>query len=372
MEVSEDGVISIADAFQAAGLEGAGWHAALEQLAQATGSNTGELIGIGSDAAVPFNIMTNMDPGFHPAFVAGGGGDPRVNPYVAAGMSAPVLKVLADPDFMSADDYKRNPWYREFLTPWNVPHICLTTLERQEDMLIGLAVVRSRRNGHITASQRAVFTAIAPHVRAAVRTQIALNNQGARLLNAAFEGLEMIAFVCDRHGRVQAMTPAAEELVGEAKALSLRLGHLHAHSGRIDRALANAIDFAASGPAAPGKPRASTLVAPGTGPGGALVLDVVRLPDMAHDLMFNPRVLIAVRQVGATNRARVAMVARQAFGLTEAEADVAMRIAAGEAPDAIAAARGATVGTVRAQRKAVMAKLGVRRQAELVGRLAGL
>ena len=365
--------MAIADAFQTAGMEGEGWHAALEALADATGSQVGELIGVGSDAAVPFNIMTNMDPGFHPAFVAQGGGNPQINPYVGAGMAAPVLKVLADDDFMSAEDYRRNAWYREFLMAWDVPHICLATLERQkDDMLVGLAVVRSRRDGHITPQQRAVFTAIAPHVRAAVRTQMALENQGGRLLSAAFEGLSMAAFVCDRQGRVQAMTPAAEALVSEGRLLKLRLGCLYAGSVDAGKALSDAIDAAAFGIVLPGKPCVFSVVLSAASADMPVVLDIIRLPDMAHELMFNPRVLIVARTHGATNRERMAAIARQAYGLTEAETDVATRIAAGETPDEIAQARASTIGTVRAQIKTVMAKLGVRRQVELVARLSGM
>ena len=70
----------------------------------------------------------------------------------------------------------RDPHYQEFARPWDVPSICLTTLARQDGILIGLAVVRSQQQDHITRQQRRAFAAIAPHVRAAVRTHIALED----------------------------------------------------------------------------------------------------------------------------------------------------------------------------------------------------
>ena len=72
MGISDERVQAIAEGFQGAGLVGKGWYAALDALAQATGSQSGELIGVGSDAAVPFNIMTNVDADFKDEFVASG------------------------------------------------------------------------------------------------------------------------------------------------------------------------------------------------------------------------------------------------------------------------------------------------------------
>lgn len=368
----EGRILALADAFQTAALEGQGWYESLEGLAKATGSQTGELIGLGSDAAVPFNLMTNIDPGFMVAFAADGGGDPDINPFVRAGIAAPVLQVLADPDFMSAEDYRRNAWYHDFLLPWDVPHICLTTLERSDSTLIGLAVGRSRANGPISDEQRAVFAALAPHVRVAVRTQMALENQGARLLSRAFEGLSMIAFVCDGRGRVQAMTPAAESFVGSNGPLQLRQRRLEAAAKDDAAALSRAIDAAALGITLPGSPTATTIVLRGRTTPRALVLEVVRLPALAHEFTFTPRVLVVGRTQQANRTQRMQTLAQAVFGLTSAEAEVAVRIAAGQSPEEIAAVRTVAVGTIRAQLKTAMSKCGVRRQAELVSHLAQL
>lgn len=372
MGVSDERVLDIADGFQEAGLAGNGWHAALSALAQATGSQSGELIGIGSDAAVPFNVMTNIDPGFYDAFRESGGGNPERNPFVRAGVSAPVLEVLADYDILSPDDYKRNAWYQEFALQWDVPHVCLTTLAREPGVVIGLAVARSRRDGPITDQQREVFAAVAPHVKAAVRTQIALENNGANVLRAAFDGLSMTVFICDRRGRVRTMTPMAEALVSSGGLLGLRDGVLYTSRAEGGKALAEAIASAAQDRLTLGKPAASTVVLSDPASASALVLDVIRVVNTVHELTFDPRVLVVVRRQGDMNAQRTASVARLAFGLTEAEADVAVRISLGETPTEIAEARQSAIGTVRMQLKAAMGKLGVRRQAELAGKLARL
>lgn len=370
--ISDETVLALSDAFHEAALQGAGWDKALDALARATGSKTGELIGLGADASVPFNIMTNIDPAFHAAFVAAGGGDPRINPRVMAGTKAPPLQVLADEDFISQEAYRRNPHYQEFAIPWGVPHICLTNLIRDERMLIGLAVVRSKREGPIDQEQKHLFQLVAPHIRAAVRMQMALENKGAELLSRAFDGLSMMAFVCDRFGTVRAMTPRAEALVSRADVLCLRFGRLGAVQRDNAKAIADALDALTVGVAHPGKPLAKTVVLRHVGVDNPLVLEVVRLPAVAHELAFTPHLLLVARDAQPPSSSQILTVAKLAFGLTPAEAEIALNLVAGDGPDEIAARRKTSIGTVRLQIKTVMAKSGSRTRAALVARLIRL
>ena len=56
-------------------------------------------------------------------------------------------------------------------------------------------------------------------------------------------------------------------------------------------------------------------------------------------------------------------------GFTSAETDIALQLARGQSTEAIAQHRKVAVGTVRAQIKSMLAKLGVSRQVEFVARL---
>jgi DNA-binding CsgD family transcriptional regulator len=55
--------------------------------------------------------------------------------------------------------------------------------------------------------------------------------------------------------------------------------------------------------------------------------------------------------------------------MTSAETDIALQLSEGKSAEAIAENRGVSVGTVRAQIKALLAKAGLSRQIELVARL---
>ncbi|MBW3566851.1 MAG: helix-turn-helix transcriptional regulator [Proteobacteria bacterium] len=364
--------LALTDAFYSAALAQQGWYEALHDLAEATGSANGELIGLGANAAVPFNIFTNIDPDFEKAFVEVGGGNPLLNPRVNAGMNAPVLKVLAESDFITPEEHKRHPHYREFASKWNVPYICLTPLERNNGMLIGLAVARTAGQGHITEPQREIFASFAPHVRAAVRMQIALEGEGAALLVGAMDSLSMPAFIHDRLGKVRALTPAAEQLLSAGRGLTMRAERLVATHPANDRALNDALNIALRGRAIGGPPGLQTVLIRQEVLGEpSLVLDIITLPSRAFELGFAPRVMVLARGERG-NEERRAAILKTAYALTPAETEIALHVANGLAPDVIAAMRGASVATVRFQIKSIMVKIGVRRQVELaslVGRL---
>lgn len=364
--------LAVTDAFYSAALSQQGWYQALEGLAEATGSANGELIGLGANAAVPFNIFTNIDPAFVADFVAVGGGDPDLNPRVKAGMSAPTLKVLAEADFITPEEHKRHPHYQEFAVKWGIPYSCISTLERTGNLLIGLAVGRNKAQGHITPQQKEIFKSIAPHVRAAVRMQIALEGEGAALLVGAMESISMPAFICDRTGIVRNMTPSAENLLGSDRGLQLRLGRLAASNPAddllLDQAVGNALHGRVAGMAPPVQ---TVIIRKEFSALPSFVLDVVALPSRPFELGFAPRVMILAR--GERNHdERRSTILRAAYGLTPAETEVALQLAGGRTAEAVAAVRGVSIATVRFQIKSILAKVGVKRQVELaaaIGRL---
>jgi DNA-binding CsgD family transcriptional regulator len=360
--------VEVADAFHTAALGQGEWYSALEGLARATGSAHGELIGIGANASIPFNIVTNIDPGFHAAFDQVRGGDPNMNPRVNAGMHAPVLKVLAESDFITPQEYRVHPHYREFACPWKIPFICLSTLERSKDNLIGLAVVRTQEQGHITVEQRRVFTSLAPHVRAAVRTHKALQGQAELLLSGTLEALSIPAFICDSTAWVCSLTPSAERLVSAAGALQIKSGRLNAGLALDTKALLEAIEHACAPRAAGAFLFKTVLVRSTVEDAPPLVLDVIALPVRARDLLPTARVVVAVRGGDGGSQRRASLL-QMLYGMTAAETDIALQLCGGKSPESIAAVRGVSVGTVRAQIKALLAKAGVSRQLELVARV---
>lgn len=359
--------LQVVDAFQSAALDSGSWPEALAMFAAATGSRAGQLIGLGSTNTVPFNWVTDLGSDWVEDFVASGGGDPHTNPFVRAGSQASTLQVQASYDFVTPEERRSNSFLTGHTRRHDVPYICLAPLVKDESSLVGLAVMRSESQGEIQAHQRAVFASIAPHVRTAVRTQMAMEHKGALLMAGALEALSMAVFVCNSRGIVKAMTPDAEALVSDGDALCLRNQSLKGFYPEDTKALANAIRVAASNLIRPAAPLASTITVRGERV-QPLVLEIFPVPRQEHGFGFDPRVLVVVRGLKG-DQGRLGDLVRVAYGLTPAETSVALLLADGHAPETIATMRTASTATVRVQIRSIYAKFGVRRLGELAARI---
>jgi PAS domain-containing protein len=216
----------------------------------------------------------------------------------------------------------------------DIPFMCFTTLERQEEAFIALGVIRSAREEHITGEQRQIFAALAPHVRAAIRTRLALEGQGAAVLTGAMDALSIPVFVCDRTGRVGSLTQAAETLVTLGRGLQLKAGRLQACWSEETKALNDAIEAAVIWRAQPGPAVLRTVVVRGRGHNKApLVLDVFPLPSQAHRFTFAPRVLVVARGPRGS-KARRAAILQATYGLTSAEIQITEYLAEGQTASA--------------------------------------
>jgi DNA-binding CsgD family transcriptional regulator/PAS domain-containing protein len=368
---NDDHWVALVDSFHAAALGGQSWDTALQGLADATGSRSAQLVGVDSGASVVFNIITNVDPGV-PQFIAA---TTDINPRVRVANTAPLLKPVADWDFMTPEECRRNHFYQEFCYPWDVPFVCLATLERQPGRFIALAVIRSAQEGHIEAGERHLFARLAPHVRAAVRTQVALAGRGISLLTGALETLTIPVFVCDSTGKVKRLTAAAEALIGRQRGLQIKDGRLRALQAGEARALDEAILSVGATPTSPAPPAARTVVIRSAEPDAApLLLDVFPLPWAQHPLDFTDftaRVLIVARGTRESAAPGTAVL-MSTYGFTAAEVEVALLLCKGNTAEAIAKTRRVAVGTVRSQIKAILSKAGLKRQAELAARLSAL
>ncbi|CAN5372811.1 hypothetical protein BH10PSE4_BH10PSE4_16770 [soil metagenome] len=362
--------LSLVDAFGAAALGDGDWRTALAGLAQATGSSRAQLIGLGGASSVPFNWLSDFSDEALVEFVALDGGNPSINPRIAAGHRTAVLEMVSEADTVPEASNPRSQPYLDWVERWEIPFGCQTNLIREPDMLIGLAVLRSRREGPTSSQDRAAFAALAPHVRAAVKLQMRLEGQAADLITGTLGAVSLAAFVCDAKGRVTGATAAAETLLGSNGPLLLRRGALSCADYASGERLETAIGRAVMGPAPRGAPASSTVILRGDAVDAPLALDVLSLPRRSWSLGRGPSVLVVARI--ASDRDDGVTVLRAAYGLTAAEASAALDLARGRTRAMIAQARGVSIDTVRSQLKQVFHKLGVNREIEMAAKLAPL
>lgn len=92
-------------------------------------------------------------------------------------------------------------------------------------------------------------------------------------------------------------------------------------------------------------------------------------PKLVQALNLEPKVVLLNISGTPTVLDRVSEAAALAFGLSRAEARVLDEMVAGRGAEEIAARIGTTPGTIRIQMKAIYAKSGIHRHAELVSYL---
>jgi DNA-binding CsgD family transcriptional regulator len=101
-------------------------------------------------------------------------------------------------------------------------------------------------------------------------------------------------------------------------------------------------------------------------------LHVVPVTGLARDVFLATAAVVVVIEPGRPRLASLAGAIRQALGLTQREAQIAMLLAEGLSLPAIAERLHLGLGTLRNHLKSIFAKTGTRRQGELVALLRTL
>ncbi len=234
-------------------------------------------------------------------------------------------------------------------------------------LAVVLALTRGRRRLVLDAGQRESLARIAFHVEAALAIEA---RRSPSPIDEA-PGFEAVAsnrhplWIVDGHRRVHWRNAAAEALRERADRLVEIDGRLHCADPQEDVELACALvrlGLGRSPTPADHVPRRAVMRAGGIDPGAhailltersradedAPALAMVRCHPLQHDAEPDP-----------------ALVA-EAFELTPAEARVAAQLARGLSAVEIAAGRGVSTQTIRAQIRAVFEKTGINRQSDLI------
>ncbi|RIV84120.1 hypothetical protein D2V17_11915 [Aurantiacibacter xanthus] len=356
------------EVFTSAALDPTHWLDALRQLAEATGSSSGQLLGLGPLRANPFNLVSNFSPENISRSLTCGADKPEENFRIAAA-NAQIARgqydqVLHEADYDAAVPHLRTRGYVDFCAEVDIPFGCQTNLVVDEHGLIGLAILRSQREGRSTREQRRVFAHASQAARRAVRLQERLENQQAKMLAGAFEAMTITAFVLNSQGKVTALTSGAEELVREG-AIRLSGGQVDAAAQPLSLSQCIAALVAPNGIA---NVRCRIERPNGLPP---LFFEGFRLPHYPWQFGQPPHAVLLSRKRSG-DRAGISGLLSALYGLTTTEATIALRLLNGHSRTDIAASRGVSTDTLRGQIKTLLAKTDCANEAALMRLLAAI
>jgi DNA-binding CsgD family transcriptional regulator len=254
---------------------------------------------------------------------------------------------------------RRSEMWNEFFRPRDLFHLIGGCIALEGSRSSNYTIIRPERAGAYGDDDVALLQRLMPHLQRAVRihTRLAGIDRGRDVVAEVADRVAEAFLLLDETGAVLFANAAAESLLAEKDGIAWDGRRLRAARPDATAAL-------------------RTLARDGTGllslprPSGRRPLVALAAPVLARSSgtwLAGPRpaTVLFLRDPEVELCARADVLAAT-FGLTAAEARLAVAIAAGTTLEEHAASQHVTVHTVRSQLKAVFDKTGTHRQAQLV------
>ncbi|MBV6424003.1 MAG: hypothetical protein NAOJABEB_01813 [Steroidobacteraceae bacterium] len=285
-----------------------------------------------------------------------------MDPFVGLPVDRVVtIDEMIDTSWMSGE------FYETFLAPNDIRYIMGADMVTEGGADCRLRVTRPRDAVDFSAQDKALCQILLPHVRRAVTLHSRIERiETERLMySTTMDRMLVGTVIFDEKGAIMRTNRIADEVLAEKDGIRISQGRLHAEFPAEDRKLQRLIKAALAQPgAAPVVPQPMSVTrVSGRASLGVLVRPVPpgEWPDDRH----RPTAVAFIRDPGRKSQLSLEMV-RHLFGLTGAEAALALLLANGYTLDEAAVELKIRKNTIRAHLRSIFAKTGVRRQTTLI------
>lgn len=352
----------LVDLIYDAAFDAALWPGVLEGLADRAGAHPGNLLQIDVADGHGFGIVARTPDDTVPQFFTEWTHRNPIglvdDPFDYRRDWAP--KITRDHEAVDRQVLERSSYWNEFLVPLGAFHSIHLRLAMRGNDLTSIGLGRPSHLGEFEEDDVAALIPFHRHLIRAERLWRSLGLRQAELdqFDAMLASSSEALFFVDDQFRVLRWTAAAEALLRSNPAVRLVGGRLRTVRGQRDAEVQRALSIALSG----GSPLPLTL--PGARPDHTLSLSVARLGERASAGVTGARcLLVSVRPYAPPD---VGRAVSERYGLTAAEAELALALRDGATLRTVATRRGVSINTVRNQLSAVFDKTGARRQQDLV------
>jgi DNA-binding CsgD family transcriptional regulator/PAS domain-containing protein len=368
----QDDFLQTVTAVHAAGLDEALWPEALRRITELFGSVGGTLEVIDKTIARHSDFWSHgLPPGSDVVYM---------NHYMAISPRMPLCRLQKQGDvgydYLIIDEagIRADAYYNEFLGRADMRYFVSATVAMTPGEVVLVSVQRSARQGHARKSEIATMDRLTPHLQQAFDLTRRLR-KSERAFEQTLDWLHDGALLLDADGRVLHANRTAESLIRRNDVVHVVQRRLEFRQtdarARFDSALAG-IQKLQSGDPLGGGSDFHVARPNGLPPYLVSVRPILGNAQRLAGLGAKPLAVLFIRDLAASDGVLHVPIAREMFGLTEAEASLADALARGTSPSAYAVARHLSLNTVYTHLRHLKAKVGARRMSELTGKLAEL
>jgi DNA-binding CsgD family transcriptional regulator len=283
----------------------------------------------------------------------------------------PAGAVVLSDNILPLTELRRTAFFDEVMRPQDLGHAAMIGLSQKPDFGVGFCLNRGPRQGPYTEQEQYLLESLTPHLMRTVQLGFQFGTYRAlqRMEDRALDRIAVGVALLDRKAGVLFANKALQSMTIDG-ALSLRNRKLSTYSVPHAKLLNDLIQAASGG--AP----AATMVIPHPIDARSVTLLVssVRSRDIDRFTSFGMRdaAVMAFVLDPAVSTTIPAEWVMDAYGLTLAEAKVALHAASGQSVADVGAQLKISPNTVKTHLRRVFAKTGVHRQAELASVIASL
>jgi len=277
------------------------------------------------------------------------------------------LQVVADADIVSEEERRRSPYYQDFRYRWSFEHWAAVAFG-PKDQPAAITLLRTARQGALEGETGRELAACIPDLEQIVHLAERIGTRHGRMTLDVFERTGQAAAFLDSQGRLFGITSAAESRFGR----SLGLKHMRpaARDPDSQRMLQAVIDAAIARPddRPADAPRMAVVKRDYRAP---LVVQAIWLNDLLLQAFSPARAILLFHDTERVSPPEIGAL-RDAFGLTQAEARLAVEFSRSLSLDQSARCLGISLETARTHLKSLRRKMRVGSQTELAALLARL
>ncbi|HKU95611.1 MAG TPA: helix-turn-helix transcriptional regulator [Vineibacter sp.] len=344
------------------------WTSILREIARLTDSAGGLHYGLSVDkSAVFFEHMGGLSEESNRIFKA----RHVQNPWSLHMRTSPTGIVVASDDILPLADLQRTAFFDEVLRPQGLGHSAMVPLATKRDFIAAFSIQRGPHQGPFGHRELQFLAELTPHMRRSMQLGYRIDAYRA-LQHAQYRALDRLAvgvILLDRAARVLFANAAAQSWSVGDHGLRLNGGQLSHRSTTHARQLESLVRSVLRG-----TPIGAIGIPGGDGQRLAVIASSVLGKDkerFATAGFRDPAVMVFVFDPANKNGIAPAYV-MDVYGLTLAEARVAIAIAAGKNIPETAHWLGLSPNTVKSHLRIVFGKTGARGQAELASLIAPL